>query len=195
MKFEDIYSDMNLQELEKKLHDITFQLGVSFTDIVAELYEGNGTGLLGVLADQLKEEAKSQWVDLRNVFITIVIVILISAILAIAAFFLQIMAVNNMVANDSLKKAFDLREITDNISNLGWGKYIGIIIFTLIVFMVVNVAAGFILSFITAVFALAIHQVMIVSVIAGILEGLFISSYTSVFYNRVCGLIYREAIK
>lgn len=80
MKFEDIYSDMNLQELEKKLHDITFQLGVSFTDIVAELYEGNGTGLLGVLADQLKEEAKSQWVDLRNVFITIVIVILISAI-------------------------------------------------------------------------------------------------------------------
>jgi hypothetical protein len=123
------------------------------------------------------------------------VVILISAILAIAAFFLQIMAVNNMVANDSLKKAFDLREITDNISNLGWGKYIGIIIFTLIVFMVVNVAAGFILSFLTLLFARAFNQAIVISAFIGILEGLFITSYTSVFYNRVCGSIYREAIK
>jgi hypothetical protein len=123
------------------------------------------------------------------------VVILISAILAIAAFFLQIMAVNNMVANDSLKKAFDLREITDNISNLGWGKYIGIIIFTLIVFMVVNVAAGFILSFLTLLFARAFNQAIVVAAFIGILEGLFITSYTSVFYNRVCGSIYREAIK
>jgi hypothetical protein len=100
-----------------------------------------------------------------------------------------------MVANDSLKKAFDLREITDNISNLGWGKYIGIIIFTLIVFMVVNVAAGFILSFLTLLFARAFNQAIVVAAFIGILEGLFITSYTSVFYNRVCGSIYREAIK
>lgn len=123
------------------------------------------------------------------------IVVLISLILFIVAYFLQIMAVNNMVANDSLKKAFDLREITEKIANLGWGKYIGIILFTLIVFMIVNVAAGYILSFITLFFAIAINKAIIVSVVVGILEGLFITSYTSIFYNRVCGLIYREAIK
>lgn len=123
------------------------------------------------------------------------IVVLISLILFIVAYFLQIMAVNNMVANDSLKKAFDLREITEKIANLGWGKYIGIILFTLIVFMIVNVAAGYILSFITLFFTIAINKAIIVSVVVGILEGLFITSYTSIFYNRVCGLIYREAIK
>ena len=123
------------------------------------------------------------------------IVVLISLILFIVAYFLQIMVVNNMVANDSLKKAFDLREITEKIANLGWGKYIGIILFTLIVFMIVNVAAGYILSFITLFFAIAINKAIIVSVVVGILEGLFITSYTSIFYNRVCGLIYREAIK
>ena len=123
------------------------------------------------------------------------VIAVISAILFIIAFFLQIMAVNNMVANDSLKKAFDFGEITDKIANLGWGKYIGIVLFTIIIFMIVNVAAGFILSFLTALFARAFNQAIVVSAFIGILEGLFITSYTSVFYNRVCGSIYREAIK
>ncbi|MEE1135214.1 MAG: DUF4013 domain-containing protein [Methanobrevibacter sp.] len=123
------------------------------------------------------------------------VIAVISAILFIIAFFLQIMAVNNMVANDSLKKAFDFGEITDKIANLGWGKYIGIVIFTIIIFMIVNVAAGFILSFLTLLFARAFNQAIVISAFIGILEGLFITSYTSVFYNRVCGSIYREAIK
>lgn len=123
------------------------------------------------------------------------VIAVISAILFIIAFFLQIMAVNNMVANNSLKKAFDFREITDKIGNLGWGKYIGIVLFTIIIFMIVNVAAGLILTFLTALFAKAFNQAIVVSAFIGILEGLFITSYTSVFYNRVCGSIYREAIK
>jgi len=80
MKFEDIYGEMNLRELEQKLYNITFQLDVSFTDIVSELYEGNGKGVIGLIADRLREGVKSQWGDLKDVFITIVIVILISAI-------------------------------------------------------------------------------------------------------------------
>ena len=124
------------------------------------------------------------------------VVILISVLLFIIAFFLLIMALNNMIAHDSLKKAFDFNEIIGNISNLGWGKYIGIILFTIIVYMIIMVAVNFILSIITAIFAATIsNQALIISVVIAIIEGLFIDSYGAIFYNRVCGSIYRESIK
>lgn len=123
------------------------------------------------------------------------VIIVISVLLLIIAYFLLIMALNNMVAYDSLKKAFDLREITENIANLGWGKYIGIILFTLIVFILINVAVGVVLSFLTVVLAMAINQALALSVIITVIESLFVSSYCAVFYNRVCGSIYRESIK
>lgn len=126
----------------------------------------------------------------------LLVIILISALLFIIAYFLQIMAINNMVAYDSLKKAFDFREITDNISNLGWGKYIGIVIFTIIIFMIIMVAVSFILSFITVALAATIsNQAVIISFVIAIIEGLFVDSYASIFLNRVCGSIYRESIK
>lgn len=124
------------------------------------------------------------------------IIVLISMLLFIIAYFLLIMALNNMVAYDSLKKAFDFSEIIDNISNLGWGKYIGIILFTIIVMMIVSVAVSFILSLITALFAATIsNQALIVSIVIAVIEGLFIDSYMSVFFSRVCGSVYRESIK
>ena len=124
------------------------------------------------------------------------IIILIGMLLCIIAYFLMIMALNNMIAHDSIKKAFDFNEITGNISNLGWGKYIGIVIFTIIVYMIIMVAVSFVLSFITALFAATIsNQAFVVSIVIAIIEGLFINSYGAIFYNRVCGSIYREAIK
>ena len=125
-----------------------------------------------------------------------IIVSLIAGLLFIIAYFLMIMAVNNMVAYDSIKKAFDFREITDNIANLGWGKYIGIVLFTVIVMMIISVAVGIILSFITVAFAAVINnQAVIISIVIAIIEGLFIDSYMTVFFSRVCGSIYRESIK
>jgi hypothetical protein len=124
------------------------------------------------------------------------IIILISGLLFIIAFFLLIMALNNMIAYDNLKKAFDLHEIIGNISNLGWAKYIGIVIFTLIVYMIIMVAVSFVLSFITVLFAATINnQAVIVSLVIAIIEGLFIDSYSAIFFNRVCGSIYRESVK
>lgn len=124
------------------------------------------------------------------------IIILIGMLLCIIAYFLMIMALNNMIAHDSIKKAFDFNEIIGNISNLGWGKYIGIVIFTIIVYMIIMVAVSFVLSFITALFAATIsNQAFVVSIVIAIIEGLFINSYGAIFYNRVCGSIYREAIK
>lgn len=124
------------------------------------------------------------------------IVLLVSMLLFIIAYFLLLMALNNMIANDSLKKAFDFGEIFDNISNLGWGKYVGIILFTLIVMMIISVAVSFILSFITVLFAAIINnQAFVISIVIAIIEGLFIDSYMGLFFNRVCGSIYRESIK
>lgn len=126
----------------------------------------------------------------------LLIVMAISMILFIIAYFLLIMALNNMVAHDSLKKAFDFNEIIGNISNLGWGKYVGIILFTIIVMMIISVAVGFILSLITVGFAATINnQALVVSLVIAVIEGLFVDSYMSVFFNRVCGSIYNESIK
>ena len=120
----------------------------------------------------------------------VIYVMLISMLLFIIAFFLQIMALNNMIAHD------DIREIIDNIANLGWAKYIGIILFTIIVYMIIMVAVSFVLSFITVLFAATIsNQALIISVVIAVIEGLFIDSYGALFYNRVCGSIYRESIK
>ena len=124
------------------------------------------------------------------------VIVLIWMILFIIAYFLLIMALNNMIAYDSIKKAFDFKEIIGNISNLGWGKYIGIIIFTIIVYMIIMIAVSFILSLITAMLAVTIsNQALVISVVIAVIEGLFIDSYGTLFYNRVCGSIYRESIK
>ena len=123
-------------------------------------------------------------------------IVLISVLLFLIAYFLLIMALNNMIAYDSLKKAFDFNEIIGNIANLGWGKYIGIILFTIIVYMIIMVAVSFILSFITVLFAATIsNQALIISFVIAVIEGLFIDSYGAIFFNRVCGSIYRESIK
>ena len=124
------------------------------------------------------------------------VIFIISMILFIIAFFIQIMALNNMIAHDNIAKGFDLREIINNISNLGWGKYIGIIIFTSIIYMIIMSAAGLILGFLTVLFTSTINnQVFIVLTFISIISGLFINSYFGVFLNRVCGSIYRESIK
>ena len=122
-------------------------------------------------------------------------VTLITVILFIIAYFLLIMALNNMVAHDDIRKAFDFRQIIDNISNLGWGKYIGIILFACIVMMIISFAVSFVMGFISLGFAIAINHAVTVAVIIAIIQGLFINSYMSLFFNRVCGSIYREAIK
>lgn len=123
-------------------------------------------------------------------------IILISTLMSIIANFLLIMAWNNMVAYDDIKKAFDLREITANIANLGWIKYIGTILFAIIVLCIIMIAADIIFSFLTVIFAAAINnQALIIAVFLGIIEGLFVKSYFELFVPRVCGSIYRESVK
>ena len=148
--------------------------------VLTPLYDGDGICRCYVGADcSLDRLSDYVWSIIRQI-----------------AFFFLIMALNNMVAYDSLKKAFDIREITGYIANLGWGKYIGIIIFTLIVYMIIMVAVSFFIGFITMAFSMAVsNQAFAISIFIAIIEGLFIDSYMSLFFNRVCGSVYREAIK
>ena len=120
---------------------------------------------------------------------------IISFILFLICNFLLIMALANMIDSNEFKKAFDLKEITDKISKLGWVKYIGIILFTIIIYGIIMLALGIILMFISMLIAVAINQAMIIASILLIIDGLFIMPYISVFFNKVYGSIYREAIK
>jgi len=56
MKFEEMYGGMNLQELEEKLQNITFQLELSFSNLVEEIYRGNQKGIMILFMDKAKAE-------------------------------------------------------------------------------------------------------------------------------------------
>ena len=124
------------------------------------------------------------------------VIMIISVLVMIICYFLMIMALNNMIAHDSIRKAFDFSEIMGNISNLGWVKYIGTILFTVIVFMIINIAIGIVMSFFTVIFAATINnQAIVISTVISVIEALFVTSYWGVFFSRVCGSIYRESVK
>ena len=80
MKFEEMYRGMNIQELEEKLQNITFQLEIPFSNLVEEIYKGNQKGIVNLFAEKMKDEVKMQWGDTKDIFVTIVIIILISAV-------------------------------------------------------------------------------------------------------------------
>lgn len=123
-------------------------------------------------------------------------VILLSGLFYMISYFVLIMALNNMVAYDEIKKAFDLREIFANISNIGWIKYIGAIVFTFVVYLIICAALSFVLMFVTLIIAGFINnQAIVISAILAVISGLFVSSYIGIFYNRVFGSLYNKAIE
>ncbi len=80
MEFEEIYNEMNLQGLENRLQNLTPQLEISIFEMIKEVYEGNGSGIINTLWNGVKKALLLEWADIKNIFITIVIVILISAV-------------------------------------------------------------------------------------------------------------------
>ena len=80
MKFELLYSEMDLRELELMLQEKMPRLELSVFDMVKEVYEGNGKGLLITAWEKIKEIAVVQLADVKSTFITIIVIILISAL-------------------------------------------------------------------------------------------------------------------
>lgn len=126
--------------------------------------------------------------------------VIISIILAILFYFLSIMAVSNMVANNgSIKDAFDYRSIWKIISNVGWLRYIGFYLGLIIIITVISIIVGIILALIWITLGLTGAFVSAFGLNIGLIIGLLItisvylfliSPYLTIFESRAIGLIY-----
>ena len=121
------------------------------------------------------------------------IILLIAIAFAIFAALLQVMALCNMVDKDELAAAFRFKEILALIKNLGWGRYIGILLFTVIAVMIVSVFCGFIFGVIASVISFIAGSAFVMALVNIILNSLLLNPYTSIVFSRVYGSVYREA--
>ena len=121
------------------------------------------------------------------------IILLIAIAFAIFAALLQVMALCNMVDKDELAAAFRFNEILALIKNLGWGRYIGILFFTVIAVMIVSVFCGFIFGVIASVISFIAGSAFVMALVNIILNSLLLNPYTSIVFSRVYGSVYREA--
>ena len=122
------------------------------------------------------------------------IIIVIAMVFAIFAALLQVMALCNMIDKDELAAAFRFKEILALIKNLGWGRYIGILLFTVIAVMIITVFFGFIFGLIATAISILVGSAFVLTLVNLILNSLFINPYSSIVFSRVYGSVYKEAI-
>ena len=121
------------------------------------------------------------------------IIIVIAMAFAIFAALLQVMALCNMIDKDELAAAFRFKEILALIKNLGWGRYIGILLFTVIAVMIITVFFGFIFGLIATAISILVGSAFVLTLVNLILNSLFINPYSSIVFSRVYGSVFREA--
>lgn len=80
MEFHEVYRDLNIGELERNIEDLFPKWEFSFFELVKEVYEGKEQGLWDLLIIKLKEVMCQEWDGIKNVFITLVILILIASV-------------------------------------------------------------------------------------------------------------------
>lgn len=80
MEFQNIYSDFDLKNMEKKLESICSQWNISFPEMVKEIYEGKGKGFLEIFFSKLKEAFLEELGNIKDVFIFLVVIILIASV-------------------------------------------------------------------------------------------------------------------
>ena len=121
------------------------------------------------------------------------IILLIALIFGIFMSLMEVMALGHMIAKDNFKAAFEFKEILALIKNIGWGRYIGILLFTIIVIMVLSVFLEFIFGGITVLLSMILSSAIVMAIVSIILQSLFLSPYISIVIARIYGAIYREA--
>ena len=80
MEFNEIYKDLKLEELEGKIQNLFPEWNFSFFQLVKEVYNNDTEGIIGALIRKLKNTVIAEWSELKNIFITIVIIILVASI-------------------------------------------------------------------------------------------------------------------
>ena len=123
------------------------------------------------------------------------IVLLIAIIFAIFVSLVNVMALCNMVDKDEFAAAFRFKEILGLIKNIGWGRYIGILLFAVIAMMIISVFFGFIFGAIAGIISVIVGSALVMALINMILNSLLINPYASIVISRIYGSIYKEATK
>lgn len=82
MEFPNIYNEINWKELERQMETLFPAWEWSFTDLVKEVASGNGKGLLQVAEENIKNIIFMEWNELKQIAITITLVIFVSTIFA-----------------------------------------------------------------------------------------------------------------
>lgn len=122
------------------------------------------------------------------------ILLFVSFIVAIFIYLIEVIAISHMVENDSLKSAFQFSEIFDIISNMGWGRFIGALIFAFIVIAIISMFFGMIFGAISTGIGILFDSALVSTLVSSILTGLLLSPYISIALGRMFGSVYKEAI-
>ena len=121
------------------------------------------------------------------------LILLIALIFHIFVSLFILMAIVNMVVEDKLSAAFKFKDIYAIISNLGWLKYIGIIIFALILHFIIGVFCTVLINVFTGLIGMALSNGIVMIILGGLISGLIVEPYLNIYLHRVIGSIYREA--
>ena len=80
MEFNEIYKDLKLEELERNIRNLFPEWKFSFFQLVKDVYNNDTEGIIPVLIVKLKNTVIAEWSEIKNIFITIVIIILVASI-------------------------------------------------------------------------------------------------------------------
>lgn len=119
------------------------------------------------------------------------IITVIGIILEIIAIFILPLALSNMCYNESLKSAFEFKEIINILKSIGVGKYIGTLLFVYLVFIIIAIAWFMVITTLN-IFVLAIPFANILCGLVLLVLSAIIYAYIVLFSVKVNGLLYNN---
>lgn len=122
-----------------------------------------------------------------------VVILLIAIVFAIFMSLLQVMALSNMIDKDEMAAAFRFKEIFALIKNLGWGRFIGILLFTVVAAMIISIFFGLIFGAIASAISIIFGSALVLSLVNMTLDSLLLNPYMSIAISRVYGSVFKEA--
>ena len=82
MKFQEIYQDFELEELEQQIQNLSTNTTITFKELIQDIYANEENGIIGAIIDSIKVAMLEEVGKTKNILITIVIVVMISALFA-----------------------------------------------------------------------------------------------------------------
>ena len=80
MEFQEIYQEFKLDELERQIQNLSADTTITFKDLIQKIYTNKENGIVGPMLESIKDVMLEEVGKTKNVIITIVIVVMISAL-------------------------------------------------------------------------------------------------------------------